>query len=79
MSSTGPNWQAARMPMASPLLLVRCSTNRVWVTMVIQLPTWEMICPLKNSRKLRMLMDRKVSRPAERKRRFTGSPPGGCQ
>ena len=73
-NSTGPNWQAARMPTARPLS-VRCSTNNVIAIMVSQLPTCEMSWPPKNSRKLRYDIDRNVSCAAPAIRRLmTGRP-----
>ncbi len=52
-TSSGANWVAASRPRATPLP-VRRSTSRVWATIVSQLPTCEISCPPKKSRKLRV-------------------------
>ncbi len=46
------------------------STSRVWATSVSQLPTWLMICPVKNSRKLRYFSELKVEPPKRANRPF---------
>jgi hypothetical protein len=55
----GPNWQAASTPTATPLP-VRWSTRRVSPTSVNQLPVFEIVCPMKNRRKLRERNDDSV-------------------
>ena len=48
----GPNWAAVSSPTAMPLP-VRCRTSSTRAIEVSQLPTCEMSCPVKNSRKFR--------------------------
>lgn len=60
-NSTGPNWQADSNPMAMPLSVLR-RISSVRATIVIQLPTWEMVCPTKNSRKFRDASEAKMLR-----------------
>ena len=59
MIRTGPNWAAASRPRATPLS-VSLSTSSVWATRVSQLPTCEMIWPVKKRRKLRTCSERNV-------------------
>src|SRR5579884_130930 len=59
-TSIGPNWHAGSSPTAVPLS-VRCSTSRVRATIVSQFPLFDTSWPTKNSRKLRMRREEKVS------------------
>jgi hypothetical protein len=68
-TSIGPNWQADSTPTAVPLP-VRRSTSSVRATIVSQLPVLEIVCPTKNSRKLRERSDASV--------RATKPPTGGA-
>src|SRR4051794_30641966 len=62
--SIGPNWKAVSRPRATPEC-VRCSTSRVWVIIVNQVPVWLTSWPEKKRRKLRTRSERKVSWAAE--------------
>ena len=61
----GPNWQADSAPTATPLP-VRCRTSSVSATIVSQLPVFETVWPMKNSRKLRDPSDESVRRTKPR-------------
>ena len=60
ISRTGPNWAAARKPIATPLS-VSFRTSSVNATIVSQLPICEISWPLKKRRKLRTCSDWNVS------------------
>ena len=66
-SRTGANWQPVSSPTIRPLL-VSFRTSSVWAIRVSQLPTWLMICPEKNSRKLRYLSELNVDPPRRERR-----------
>ncbi len=59
-SSTGPNCAAASRPSNTPDP-VSSRMRRVCATIVIQVPVWEIVWPMKNNRKLRTRNDRNVS------------------
>ena len=66
----GPNWPAVSRPIAMPLP-VRCSTSSTSAIDVSHVPTWEMSCPVKNSRKLRTPSEANVVRSARLVPRIT--------
>jgi hypothetical protein len=61
-----------RSPTATPLF-VRCSTKSVSATLVSQLPVFEVVCPMKNSRKLRVRRDVNVLRNVVATRSLTAA------